>query len=414
MATIFGLIIFVIVLGVFQININSEGNVESRSNINIIDQLVETHINNNNIHEIVVHNLVNSQIGVENSASFTEHLPQFSLSNYHGEIPDILEIYFNVIFSSNEIRTSPNGCEFNSYPNKKNLPIVIGNDNLSADVLNIYWWAESEYNALLGRYGAQISCSTYCSKVLSKFWFNKFSETPVGYFPGYEKTIDAYNEMEAKKIEKDADILIMISNCVEERAEYVREILHHLLEEIPDIIIRTCGSCFDDHPECPPRRGHSFNDQILWIARHRYVFSFENSLCPGYVTEKLYNPLNAGSVPIIQSLFPFPDYLDPVRDRVIVSDEFVDYLKTHDYKNSWQELVFSKDEYLEASKDFLGFFPATCDYIRDCLKNVTLCEQRQIAKRAAEEQECLKSCANNFECIPPFSEYKPRPYSGKF
>ena len=408
MASLFGVIIFVLVIGVFQINLNTEGNVESRSNI--IYQLVN-HFNN---HDIVVHNLDNNQIHLENEASFFEHLPQFSLDKYQGEMPEIIEVFYNVIFSANELIKSPNGCEFTSYTDKRDLSIVIGNDKLSADVLNVYWWAESEYNALLGRYGAKISCSTYCSKILSKIWFNKFSDTSVGYFPGFEKTIGAYNAMDAKKVEKDADILIMISNCVEERAEYVREILHHLREEIPDIIIRTCGSCFDDHPECPPRRGHTFNDQIVWIARHRYVFAFENSLCPGYVSEKLYYPLNAGSVPVIQSLFPFTDSLDVVRDRVIVSDEFVDYLKTHDYKNSWKELAFSKDEYLKASNNFFGFYPETCGYIKDCLKNVTLCEQRQIAKRDAEEEECLKSCANSFGCVPPFSEYNPRPYSGKY
>lgn len=321
-----------------------------------------------------------------------------------------LEIYVDTNEPTNDKNFA--GCEFTAY--KKDLPIVVGNNHFSSNLFNMYWWAESEYNAVRGRYGPLLYCSQFCDQALVKFWFNRFSDATVGYFPGYERTLGAYKAIEENNIQKDGDILIMISNCVEERAQYVASLLTHLEEEFPDIIIRKCGSCFDQHPECPSRREHSFNQQITWIARHRYVLSFENSLCPNYVTEKLYHPINAGSVPIIQSLYPFPDFLDPVRDHVIISDEFVDYLKTHDYKNSWKDLIFEKEEWLDISKDFPRSLSGACAFIKNCVSNITDCTIRQTTKRDAERNECMKSCENSFECMAPFADYNPRNYTGNY
>jgi len=39
--------------------------------------------------------------------------------------------------------------------------------------------------------------------------------------------------------------------------------------------------------------------KLLTIARYRFTLAFENSIAPDYVTEKFYDPLVAGSVPIV-------------------------------------------------------------------------------------------------------------------
>lgn len=326
----------------------------------------------------------------------------------------IIESYLDVTWSTNEIYKTPNKCEFNSHYDAIHLPIRVGNEHVKTDLFNIYWWTESEYNALLGRYGPKFTCKVFCETPLSKFWFNKYSDSMVGYF-FRDKAENALQVLETKKIEKDGDILVMISNCVEERFHYVSALLDQLRTEFPGIIIRTCGKCFgDDHPDCPPRVDKTYNTQIMWVARHRYMLAFENSLCPGYITEKLYNPLVAGTVPIVQSTFTYPDFLDPVKDRVIISDEFVDYLKTHDYKDSWRDLVFSKDELLDVSVDFPDFFSGTCDFIRECLKDAPACQKRQVEKRDRERKECMDYCAKGFECVAPYADYNPRPYSGNY
>lgn len=40
------------------------------------------------------------------------------------------------------------------------------------------------------------------------------------------------------------------------------------------------------------------NDLITFVAKYKFTIAIENAICDDYITEKLWRPLIAGSVPI--------------------------------------------------------------------------------------------------------------------
>ena len=47
----------------------------------------------------------------------------------------------------------------------------------------------------------------------------------------------------------------------------------------------------------PPRNDYLKGKEF--IQKYLFAFAFENQNCPDYITEKLFRPLMAGSVPIV-------------------------------------------------------------------------------------------------------------------
>ncbi len=44
--------------------------------------------------------------------------------------------------------------------------------------------------------------------------------------------------------------------------------------------------------------GHRIDDKMKFMRQYRFAIAFENSAAPGYITEKIFQPLLAGSIPI--------------------------------------------------------------------------------------------------------------------
>jgi alpha-1,3-fucosyltransferase 10 len=72
------------------------------------------------------------------------------------------------------------------------------------------------------------------------------------------------------------------------RDDYLRELMRH-------IAIDSYGKVAHNADLADDRGAVS---KLAAIAGYRFTLAFENSIAPGYVTEKLYQPLLAGSVPI--------------------------------------------------------------------------------------------------------------------
>ena len=82
------------------------------------------------------------------------------------------------------------------------------------------------------------------------------------------------------------------------REDYVRELMHHVAVD-----------CYGRQPG--KRRIENDTGRVAklrTIARYRFTLAFENSIAPDYVTEKFFDPLIAGSVPVVLGAPDVADY----------------------------------------------------------------------------------------------------------
>lgn len=103
---------------------------------------------------------------------------------------------------------------------------------------------------------------------------------------------------------KNRTVAWFVSNC---QSNSQRESLVRRLSQF--IVVDIYGKCGDGNQKrqhsCPNR---SECDEML--SRHyRFYLSFENSLCPDYVTEKLYRPLAYDTVPVVYGGADYSLYL---------------------------------------------------------------------------------------------------------
>ena len=84
------------------------------------------------------------------------------------------------------------------------------------------------------------------------------------------------------------------SNCLRQRESLVEELMRWL----PDGAIHSYGRCLHNH-EWPTTQEPKFgSSKIPLLSRYKFTIAFENSQAEGYVTEKFFQPLIAGSVPV--------------------------------------------------------------------------------------------------------------------
>jgi alpha-1,3-fucosyltransferase len=99
---------------------------------------------------------------------------------------------------------------------------------------------------------------------------------------------------------KNKTVAWMVSNC---KTDSRREsLVSHLSLLIP---VDVYGFCGNGSHQCPSRADC---DRFLG-QNYRFYLSFENSLCPDYITEKLYRPLAHGAVPVVYGGSDYSFYL---------------------------------------------------------------------------------------------------------
>lgn len=87
-------------------------------------------------------------------------------------------------------------------------------------------------------------------------------------------------------------------------------------------------------PSGPPGRAA----KLALIASHKFTLAFENSIAPDYVTEKFFDPLVAGSVPVYLGAPNVADFAPAARSYIDVNDfpgprdlgTYLDHLDRHD------------------------------------------------------------------------------------
>jgi alpha-1,3-fucosyltransferase 10 len=82
------------------------------------------------------------------------------------------------------------------------------------------------------------------------------------------------------------------------RDAYVRELMRHLP-------VDSYGRCLNNRM-LPGDEGRA--TKLATISRYRFTLAFENSVAPDYVTEKFFDPLRVGSVPVYLGAPDVADY----------------------------------------------------------------------------------------------------------
>jgi hypothetical protein len=110
----------------------------------------------------------------------------------------------------------------------------------------------------------------------------------------------------------DAPAVYFASNCRDRsgRQEYVRELMRHLR-------VDSYGRCLQNR-ELPLDRGRETKLEV--IAGYKFTLAFENSISPDYVTEKFFDPLRAGSVPVYLGAPNVDDFAPGDRCYIRVAD----------------------------------------------------------------------------------------------
>lgn len=201
---------------------------------------------------VVLAILFTSQLFREESENQTSEKIQIP-NNDQAEHINLIDI--GLLIEASPTIITENGCRF-IQQQETTSSFTLGSsfsEKMDPNEFHVFFWEESEYHSLIEMNGTKISCEDYCLKTRFKIWYNKYTDGQIGYTMNHAKTLRVMDELEKENIHKDADVLVMISNCISERMNYVNDLIKHIQEVIPDIKIR-CGACFDNnHPECPSK-----------------------------------------------------------------------------------------------------------------------------------------------------------------
>jgi len=91
-------------------------------------------------------------------------------------------------------------------------------------------------------------------------------------------------------------------------------------------------------------------DKFATLRGYKFTICFENSIFPGYITEKIFDAIFAGSIPIY---YGAPDVKEYIPTEVFIDfRDFKDYDGLYLYISSMSEEKY--DSYLRAMKDFIN------------------------------------------------------------
>jgi Glycosyltransferase family 10 (fucosyltransferase) C-term/Concanavalin A-like lectin/glucanases superfamily len=186
-----------------------------------------------------------------------------------------------------------------------------------------------------------------------------------------------------KKKSKDKVVAFMSTNCqsggATYRTEYVRELMKYIEVDsfgrclhTRDMPAAMRAPIYSDH-------GASMRNKIGVFQNYKFVLTFENNNITDYVTEKLINVLQAGSVPVYMGSSNIDPYWVPGPKSIIRTDEFASPRELAEYLHYLNE---NDDAYMEyfawkktgLSKEFqerfdnCGFYGAECRLCQYILK----------------------------------------------
>jgi len=147
----------------------------------------------------------------------------------------------------------------------------------------VAWSMESEENHPLLRH------PRFMKRFDLTMTYRRTADIPVSYLPNDKSLVRGLRQPLPPKISEPLVAAFVSSSCNRSRRqEYMRELTRCLP-------IASYGSFLRNRTLADDQGRAS---KLETIARYKFTLAFENSCCEDYVTEKFYDPLLAGSVPI--------------------------------------------------------------------------------------------------------------------
>jgi len=137
------------------------------------------------------------------------------------------------------------------------------------------------------------------------------------------------------------NMMFITSNCNDKigRVEIARKIMrimkarHSIIPMEPPLLLHSFGKCLQTRIVREKGTVKTKSKQKVFLMRkYKFVLAIENSECPDYVTEKLWQPLSTGTIPVylgapnIDKYLPHPKAIINIRDFPSVN-KLVDYLQ---------------------------------------------------------------------------------------
>jgi hypothetical protein len=189
-------------------------------------------------------------------------------------------------------------------------------------------------------------------------------------------TADFVAQMLSARTQNSSEQLSFVhSNCGGVRGAFIKRILDSALVQVARY-----GKCWHNKDIAvePTRDNWFYHDsqgnrdgtKTLLVGQHPFSFALENTLSPHYFTEKRYQALLAGSVPVVWGNDDSLEHL-PSRDAAVVvapdttAEEFVNRLSAH--RSDWKTKGVSRDfvKTLFESSDYLPC--RICEYVAHLL-----------------------------------------------
>jgi alpha-1,3-fucosyltransferase len=174
----------------------------------------------------------------------------------------------------------------------------------------------------------------------------------------------------------------MASDCntTSQRELYVKELKNYIEVDV----YGKCGNLTCDGPQC----------YDILVRNYKFYLSFENSLCPDYVTETFFTMMDRDVVPVVYGgadytqFAPTHSYIDA---RQFKPEELATYLKILDANDTlYGEYFWWKDHYRVTTSEENMWRNSFCD----------LCQKLHRDFESKSYQDLISYWGDNNQCVP--------------
>eukprot|EP01119_Soliformovum_irregulare_P019796 TRINITY_DN6339_c0_g1_i3.p1 TRINITY_DN6339_c0_g1~~TRINITY_DN6339_c0_g1_i3.p1 ORF type:complete len:422 (+),score=109.33 TRINITY_DN6339_c0_g1_i3:3-1268(+) len=171
--------------------------------------------------------------------------------------------------------------------------------------------------------------------------FHLTADVPVQYFSWAE-----YDFMRPVKPKVEKSMMVAaISNCVADRLDYLQELMDN------GVTVDSVGRCRTNKEVPAIQKGNGWQERKTeFLAQYKFTFTFENSREKDYVTEKMFDALVAGSVPVYRGA-PNARKFAPNNHSVIFADDFASPKELAEYLKKLDKDDNLYREYLSWKRD---------------------------------------------------------------